>query len=153
MEFTCNLEHIEAQPVLSIHARTAIAGLPELMGRSFGAVAQYLSDLGESPAGPPYVAYYNMDMSDLQVELGFPVERALTGRGEIQAGNFAAGWQASLVYTGPYPKIGPAYEALTEFVKANGYEPSGVAIEFYLNSPMDTPAEALQTLIIFPLKS
>jgi effector-binding domain-containing protein len=153
MDFECNLTLKESQPVLSIRARIAEQDLPALVGRAFGAVAQYLSELGEAPAGPSFAAYYNMDMQDLDTELGFPVGGALPGTGEIQAGEIPGGWQVSLIYTGPYPGMGLAYQALTEFVQASGREPTGVAIEFYLNSPMDTPAERLQTLIIFPLKS
>ena len=152
MEFTCNLERKEAQPVLSIRTRTTEQGLPELVGQCFGAVAQYLGELREAPAGPPFTAYYNMDMQNLDAELGFPVGKALPGRGEIQAGEIPGGWQASVLYTGPYQGLGPAYTALTDFVRSSGHEATGVAIEFYPNSPMDTPAEKLQTLIVFPLK-
>ena len=151
MEFACNLEQKEAQPVLSIRTFTNEAELPTLVGRAFGSVALYLGELGEAPAGPPFAIYYNLDMQNLDTELGFPVGKPLPGRGEIQSGEIPGGWQASVLYTGPYPGLGQAYQALTEFVQASGRQPTGVAIEFYLNSPMDTPAEKLQTLIIFPL--
>jgi effector-binding domain-containing protein len=152
MEFSCTLEQKDAQPVLSIRTITNESALPELFGRSLGAVAQYLGELGEAPAGPPFAAYFNMDMQNLDTELGFPVSKALPGRGEIQSSEIPGGWQASLVYTGPYQGLGSAYQALTDFVQANGREATGMAIEFYFNSPMDTPPEALQTLIVFPLK-
>jgi effector-binding domain-containing protein len=152
MEFACNLEQRAAQPVLSIRTFTNEAELPALVGRAFGAVAQYLGELGDAPAGPPFAIYYNMDMQNLDTELGFPVSKPLPGRGEIQSGEILGGWQASVLYTGPYPGLGSAYAALTQFVQASGRQPTGVAIEFYLNSPLDTPAEKLQTLIIFPLK-
>jgi effector-binding domain-containing protein len=152
MDYQCNLFQNETQPVLSIRTFTTEAELPELFGRALGPVAQYLGELGESPAGPPFAAYYNLDMQNLDTELGFPVGKPLPGRGEIQAGELPGGWQASVLYIGPYPGLGSAYQALTEFVQANGRVATGVAIEFYLNSPMDTPADGLQTLIVFPLK-
>ena len=152
MELICNLEQKEAQPVLSIRTHTTEQDLPELVGRCFGAVAQYLGELGEAPAGLPFAVYYNLDMQNLDTELGFPVGKPLPGRGEIQSGEIPGGWQASVLYTGPYPGLGQAYQALTEFVQSSGHAATGVAIEFYLNSPLDTPAEKLQTLIIFPLK-
>ena len=152
MVLTCNLEQKEAQPVLSIRTFTTETELPALVGRVYGEVAQYLGELGESPSGPPFAAYYNMDMQKLDTELGFPVGKVLPKRGEIQSGNIPGGWRASVLYTGPYPEMGSAYAELTEFVKTSGREATGVAIEFYLNSPMDTPAEELQTLIVFPLQ-
>ena len=153
MDYNCNLTQKEAQPVLSIRSRSAVQGMPELMGRCFGAVAQYLGELGEAPAGMPFAAFYNMDMNDMDVEIGFPVGRALPGRGEIQASEIPGGWQATLLFIGPYDAMVPAYQALTEFVKANGHEATGVAYEFYLNDPSGLSPDQAQTLIMFPLKS
>jgi effector-binding domain-containing protein len=53
--------------------------------------------------------------------------------------------------TGRYGDITPAYDALTQFVKEQGYEPTGISYEFYLNDPAETPQEQLQTQIVFPL--
>ena len=153
MEYNCNLSQKEAQPVLSIRSRSAVQGIPELMGRSFGAVAQYLGELGEAPAGMPFAAFYNMDVNDMDVEIGFPEGRVLPGRGEIQPGEIPAGWQASLLYVGRYDSMAPAYQALAEFVKTSGHEPTGVAYEMYLNDPSELSPEQAQTLIMFPLKS
>jgi effector-binding domain-containing protein len=47
--------------------------------------------------------------------------------------------------------LGAAYEALQQWTTANGYMPSGVAYEFYLNDPQSTPAAELQTQVMFPL--
>jgi effector-binding domain-containing protein len=153
MDYPCKLEKKEVQPVLSIRARSAVQYLPELMGRCFGALAQYLGELGEPPAGMPFAAYYNMDMNDLDLEIGFPVGRPLPGRGEIQPSEIPGGWQATLHFTGRYDAMAPAYEALTEFIKNSGHEPTGVAYEFYLNDPTGLSPEEAQTLIMFPLTS
>ena len=40
-------------------------------------IAQYLAEQSEQPAGAPFVAYYNMDMQNLDVEIGFPVTACL----------------------------------------------------------------------------
>jgi effector-binding domain-containing protein len=49
--------------------------------------------------------------------------------------------------------MAPAYEALNRLIQESGCEPTGVAYELYLNSPQDTDPQALQTQILFPLKS
>ncbi|OGO37956.1 MAG: transcriptional regulator [Chloroflexi bacterium RBG_16_57_11] len=153
MDYNCELTQKEAQPVLSIRSRSVVQAMPELMGRCFGSVAKYLGELGEAPAGMPFAAFYNMDMNDLDVEIGFPVGRALPGRGEVQPSEIPGGWQATLFFTGRYDAMTPAYQALTEFVKASGHEPTGVAYEMYLNDPSGLSPEQAQTLIMFPLKS
>ena len=94
MSYNCELTQKTSQPTLSIRSRAAVQNMPELMGRSFGAVIQYLGELGEAPAGMPFAAFYNLDMDDLDVEIGWPVGQALPGRGEIQASEIPGGWQA-----------------------------------------------------------
>lgn len=152
MDFQCEIKEQAAQPTLSIRTRTPIDGLPQLLGESYGKIAGYLVESGEVPAGAPFAAYYNMDMQDLDVEIGFPVAKVMKGKDDIQASEVPGGKLGYALHTGRYGDIAPAYEALTEFVKEQGFEPSGVAYEFYLNAPGETPQEKLQTQIVFPLK-
>jgi effector-binding domain-containing protein len=141
-----------AQPVLSIRTRTTVQNLPHVLGKSFQDIVQLLTELGEFPAGAPFVAYYNMDMQDLDIEIGFPVSRELQGKGEIHSSEIPGGKYATCLYTGPYPEMPPAYEALNAWIQANGYEPTGLVYEHYLNSPQEVSPQELKTLIMFPLK-
>jgi effector-binding domain-containing protein len=152
MNFICEIKKMPSQPILSIRTRTAVQELPQLLGTSFGAIAQYLGSLGEHPTGAPFVAYYNMDMQNLDIEIGFPVSHPLPGQGNIQSGNIFGGKLATCQHVGPYSEIGPAYEALTRFVKEEGAEAVGTAYEFYLNDPQTVQPVELQTQIYFPLK-
>jgi effector-binding domain-containing protein len=132
--------------------RVSVQDLPQKFGEAYGAIAQYLGELGEQPSGPPFAAYHNMDMQNLDVEIGFPVSKKLTDRGDIQAGEIPGGKMATCLYIGPYGEIEPAYDALSQWMKENGYEATGVAYEMYLNDPQQTPPQELQTQIVFPLK-
>ena len=152
MEYQCEMNDQETQPTLAIRTRTPAQELPQVMGASYGAIAQYLAALGEQPAGPPYCAYFNMDLKDLDVEIGFAVARKLVGKDNIKAGEMPTGKIASCVFTGPYVEMTPAYEALATWVEENGYEATGTAYEFYLNDPGQVPPEELMTQIVFPLK-
>jgi effector-binding domain-containing protein len=152
MDFQCEIKEQDTQPTLSIRARTPIDGLPKLLGESYGKIAGYLAELGEGPTGAPFAAYFNMDMQDLDVEIGFPVSKPLAGRDDIQASEVPGGKLGVAIHTGRYGDIAPAYDALTEFVKEQGHEPTGVSYEFYLNDPEETPQEQLLTQIVFPLK-
>ena len=152
MSYNCKIEEKPVQPVLSIRTRSAVQDLPEVFGRCYGAIAQYLGELGETPGGAPFAGYYNMDMQDLDIEIGFPVSRPLEGKGEIQTGSIPAGKMATCLHIGPYKEVEPAYNALIEFIAQNKYESTGVAYEIYLNDPAETPEEELQTQIVFPLK-
>ncbi len=152
MDYKCEIKELPVQPVLSIRAKSAVQELPQLLGASFGAIAQHLGSLEENPAGAPFVAYYNMDMQNLDIEIGFPVSHPLTGQGNVQPSQIFGGKVATCLYVGPYSDVGPAYDALTQFVKAQGCEATGVAYEFYLNDPQTVQPAELQTQIYFPLK-
>jgi effector-binding domain-containing protein len=91
-------------------------------------------------------------MQNLDVEIGFPVAKKLLAKGQIRPSELAAGPAARTLFIGPYTEMGPAYEELKRFAETNGREPTGVAIEYYLNGP-ETPPEKLETRIVFPLKN
>ena len=152
MIYPCELQEKLTQNTLSIRTRSAIGDLSAVMGKTFGAITQYLAEAGEKPAGPPFTVYYNMDMQDLDLEIGFPVSKRLDSRGEIQSGEIPDGQFAACLYTGPYSAIEPAYTALSEWLRSQGLTATGVADEFYLNDPATTPADELQTQILFPLE-
>lgn len=153
MTYPCDVKEKSHQPVLSIRARTPVDALPGILGEGINTIYQYLSELGEQPAGAPFVAYYNMDMQDLDIEIGFPVAKELPGKEKVQSSHISGGLQATCLYTGPYPEIGLAYEELTQWVQDHGYQATGVAYEHYLSDPTTTPPEELKTQIVFPLKT
>jgi len=152
MSYKCEVKEQTTQPTLAIRTRVSVQDLPQTLGGAYGAIAQYLGELGEQPVGPPFAAYHNMDMQNLDVEMGFPVSRKLASRGDIQAGEIPGGKAATCLHTGPYGEIEPAYDALSQWIKDNGYEATGVAYEMYLNDPEQTAPQELQTQIVFPLK-
>ena len=152
MTYHFELLDVTPRPVLAIRVRTPVEGLPQKLGESYGAIGQYLGELGEQMAGAPYAAFYNMDMQNLDVEIGFPVQRELSGRGEIQACQIPGGQAASGIFTGPYSEMEPAYEAIAQWMTEKGLEPTGVAYEFYIDDPADTSLEKVRTQIYFPLK-
>lgn len=152
MGYKCEVKEKKAQPILSVRTKSAVQDLPQVLGKYYGAIAQYLGELGENPAGPPFVAYYNMDMQNLDIEIGFPVSKNLAGKEDIKMSEIPSGKFASCIYIGPYNEIEPAYNELNRWIEENGYESTEVAYEIYLNDPSLTPPEDLKTEIIFLLK-
>ena len=153
MTYKCEVKEQAVQPALSIRTRSSLQDLPQKIGEAIGAIAHYLAELKEPPAGPPFTAYYNMDMQDLDVEMGFPVTKLVPGKNEIRASEILGGKVATCLHTGPYNEIKSAYKALSEWMKENGHEEIGVAYEMYLNDPSHTPPQELKTQIAFPLKA
>ena len=140
------------QPVLSVRKTTSVANLQQTMGMAFKAVMEYLEEIGEQPAGPVFAAYYNMDMEHLDVEMGAPVTKPLTGKGEVKASVIPACKQVSTVFKGPYTKMEPVYGAVNAWIAEKGVIPTGVVYEHYFNSPMEVPEDELMTKIVFLVK-
>ncbi len=141
-----------SQPVLSIRKTTSVGNLPQELGAAYQSIMAYLEELGKQPADAPFTCYYNMDMENLDVEMGFPVSEVIPGKGHINASQIPPGKKATALYSGPYQEMGPTYEALTQWVIDNGHEPTGVVYELYYNSPMEVPENELLTKIVFLLK-
>ncbi|MFZ5974747.1 MAG: GyrI-like domain-containing protein [Bacillota bacterium] len=152
MDIAVGVFETAAQPVLSVRTVTPVGNLPQEIGKAYGAIMEYLGECKAYPADMPFVAYYNMDMERLDVEIGFPVANALPGKDGITASEIPAGKKAASMYKGPYMEMAPAYEAMTKWMEENGYQPAGVVYEFYYNSPMEVPESELLTKIVFLLK-
>lgn len=153
MSYNCEVKEQQAQPVFVIRARTPVQQLPQVMGEAYGKIASYLGELQQHPTGAPFAAYYNMDMNDMDVEIGFPVRAALPAKDDMYASEIPTGWVGTCIHKGPYTDSGPAYEALTQFVKDQGFKPTGIAYEFYLNDPTAVAPDAIETKIMFSLKN
>lgn len=151
MDYQCEIKDQPAQPTLSVRTHAAVQDLPVVIGKVYGSIAQYLGELGEEPAGMPFVAYFNMDMQNLDLEIGFPVKKKLGGKGEIQASEVPAGKYATTLYVGPYDKCQGAYDALNAYIKEKGFEATGAAYEYYHDGP-EVPPEKTRTTIVLPLK-
>lgn len=151
MKYDCQIKELNAQPTLAIQTRTPVQNLPKILGESYTAIMEYMGELEEQPVGAPFVMYYNMDIQDLDIEIGFPVSKKFSDKGNIKVGEFPGGKIASLVFIGPYDKMEPAYNALSKWIEDNGFEATGVAIERYFSGP-ETPPEEIKTEILLPLK-
>ncbi|HOJ00504.1 MAG TPA: GyrI-like domain-containing protein [Anaerolineaceae bacterium] len=152
MKYDCRIIEAKDQPVLVVRTITAVENLPAFFGEAYGSIMQYLEELGEQPVGMPFAAYYNLDMKALDVEAGFPVARSLPAKDKIHSGMIAGGKFGITLHVGSYDTVEPAYEALTAYVKQQGFEPTGVAYEYYLNDPGEDPSIKPETEIRFPLK-
>jgi len=135
-----------------IRARTNLERLPQVIGESYMKIANYMQGIEEQPAGVPYTAYYNLDMQDMDVEMGFPVSKPLPEGEEIKAGGIPAGKAAVVMYKGPYSGMEATYDEIFEWIAEGGYQPTGVYYEYYYSFPQDVPESELQTQIVIPLK-
>ncbi len=142
---------MQEQPVLCIRTRTDIKHLPMVIGEGYGKLAQYVAQLGETLSDVPYVAYYNTDMEDLDVEMGFPVARTLQGKENIQYRAIPKGKNVFAMFLGAYRDIAPVYADMAKWLEEKGLEPEGTAYEYYYNDA-EFPEDQYLTKVVMPVK-
>jgi effector-binding domain-containing protein len=152
MDIKCEKVQKAERHALVVRTVTSIQNLPQMIGSSYHKIMALMGEYGEQPADMPFVAYYNMDMQKLEVEIGFPTAKPLPGREDVQAVVYPAVEVATCMHAGPYDAMVPTYEALTAWIAAQGREPSGVVFEYYLNDPAEVGEEKLLTRIEMLLK-
>lgn len=143
-----DLFQLRGQPTLAIRQTAKVETLPMLIGETYGKLAAYLQELGELLSDVPFVMYHNMDMQNLDVEIGFPVARTLPGRGNIQAGSIPACKAAVCLHRGAYSEMGPMYEEMMQWIPAQGFEATGATIEYYYNDPSVGESELLTKVVM-----
>ncbi|MDW7733461.1 MAG: GyrI-like domain-containing protein [Methanolobus sp.] len=152
MDSEIEIKEEQSHPVLSIRTRAAVRDLPAVIGESYEKIMQYMYRIGQEPAGAPFVAYYNMDMEDLDLEIGFPVAEPLDGSDEIDRSEIPAGKYVSMTYKGPYAGMEKPYTEMAKWIEENGYKAKGISYEYYYNSPMEVPESELLTRIVMPVE-
>lgn len=142
----------EDQHTISIRITTTIEELPNIIGINYMKIMSYLEQLGEKPLDVPFTAYYNLDMQNLDVEMGFIVDKKLPDRDEIKSGVIPQGKRLTYMYKGQYDGMQEVYDKIMKWIADNKYELQGVYYEYYYNSPEEVQESELLTKIVLPLK-
>lgn len=152
MSFIFQIVETEKQPALVVKKTVSVKEMPQAVGAAYGMIVNYIVGMGIEPLGPAFIAYYNMDMEHLEVEIGFPTMEEIQGSGEIVAVMIPAGKKAVGYHKGAYGEIAPVYDKLAAWAAEKGHIPSGIAYEHYFNSPGEIPESELLTRVEFLLK-
>jgi effector-binding domain-containing protein len=103
--YHCEVKEMPTRLVMSIRLRTSMATIPECIGQAYSQIVAYLSKHMLVPAGNPFVAYYNMDTEDLDIEAGMPVTRRLESQGDLHCREVAGGPAVAVLHHGPYGEL------------------------------------------------
>ncbi len=126
--------------------------IPEEYDNGYRMINNYLKSINITPSGDAFAIYHNTHMDKVDVEIGFPVADETEGKGDILKSKTVAGKAAESVFKGPYTRMEPVYNKITNWIIENNYHPTGVVYEEYLNDPGTTPPEELLTRIGFILE-
>jgi len=140
------------QPVIYIRKRVNAADISQFMQDCYFELFTFLGKNGFGVADMPYAAYYNMDMEDLDVEMGVPVTEEIEVRGDIKYRVQNLGKVVTCIYRGAYSETFAAYNELKAWMTEKGFEQSAESYEVYLNSPQGVCEDELLTMIVVPMK-
>lgn len=149
---SCSVIEREKQLVVSVRTKTSFLELSKAIEVEYRKIYAYMEEIGQAPSGDPFVGYFNMDMNNLDVEIGFPVAKEVPGKEEIKLSGIPGGKYATMIYTGPYSGMKEAYKKLSEWMALHQIEPSYLAYEVYLNNPKKVKEEELETQILLGAK-
>ncbi|WP_328992012.1 GyrI-like domain-containing protein [Kribbella sp. NBC_01245] len=133
------------QPTVGIVAKVAMDRIGEVADR-LGDVFGWVAARGLTPAGAPYFRYRVIDMEgELEIEVGVPLETAVTGDGEIVADVLPAGRYVSLTHIGHPDQLVHRTAELLAWADAQGLrfdetdDHWGCRLEIYKSDPEREP--------------
>lgn len=143
---------LKPQATLIMKTDTTLDKLPTFFTHSYSVITGFIKKMGLHAKPTPFSRYHKYAPPQVEVEAGFLLSTATAGEGEIIAGTIPGGEYAMLTHIGPYEKLGPAYEALHNWMKANKKLESGAPYELYIDAPGVAPVEKLRTEIYYPFR-
>lgn len=135
----------QVEPIRALVVRDIVPDY-QSMGMLYIDLMEVLKTRKLAPTGPMFGIYYDEGYkeTDVDVEVGVPVAGGeLPAEGRIRFREVEGHSEvAALVRKGPYDDFNPAYQALMTWIKASGYEISGLAREVYLRGPAEVEDQA-----------
>ncbi len=155
--------------VIEIEERVGMLAMPSTFGRDFKQIMDYLQSQGAECVDMPYARYQGMDwdkelnrgkVSALISMLfkkwhffaGMQSSKSLQGEGRLVAREFGRQRYVRAVHHGPYRNCGVTYQALRDWAMAQGLQLGNEAIECYVNDPREVGQDALETVILIPVR-
>jgi effector-binding domain-containing protein len=153
-DFKIEVKDMEAQKALVIKADIPTPEVGPKMGEIYEYLFNYMVQNQISPVGPPFAVYLSFDPQGNTVfEAGLPIEEESSGSDDVEYREYPATKVVSLLYTGPYEKMEPAYTKMMQYISENNLKSKGMSWEIYLTDPNEEPdPEKYQTIINFPIE-
>ena len=127
--------------------------LPEFFDGSFGALAAAVIGQGAGIAGPAFALYHGMPTDTVDLEVGFPTQRAVVSDGDVVASALPGGRVARAVHAGSFDGLGPAWGRLRSWIDEQGLRAGETFWEVYLTQPTpDMDPADLRTELNWPVE-
>jgi effector-binding domain-containing protein len=119
------------QPVLVIETVVNLQNLRRAVEENSAKIAEFLKKSGGCLTDVPFVAYHNGDLNNLEVEICFPVNRHVSGGGEVNFSVIPEGDVVFCMLSGDHLERKAIYDEMMEWIKEQGYEYDGLTCEYF----------------------
>lgn len=126
---------VELVPAAVVREVVEMTALAEFFDSAFGQILATLVAEGIEPIGPPFALYHGQPTDTADLEVGFPVDRAIGTVEPVEPGSTPGGRVARVVHVGAYDELGRSWERLAAWITAQGEEPAADLWEVYLTEP------------------
>ena len=143
------IEYRDEQPYVAIRTKVSMQEIPTVLPPLIPEVYAWLQKNHVATDHPCFFCYHRMDKDDmLEVDVGVPVDKVLSGDDRILADVFPAGRYATVLHTGHYSNLRKAHMNLESWKEKMGLKEKalitengawGVRIEFYITDPEQEP--------------
>ncbi len=150
MQYDVAIKEIENQIISSHRTETTYEGVFAAIPEGFDTVFRRLQQADVEPSGIPFTIFHQPPDAEGPgvVEMCIPVAGAAAA---IPTAEIAGGPVAAVVHKGPYDEMGPAHEALANWIHEHGHRTVGPTREIYLNHPSEVEPDDLLTEIQWPI--
>ena len=150
------VSNLKPQQYIGIANQCTIEEMMNVMPKDFQTVYQFLQDNNLSQEVVPFAIYNTFDIFDKHMQFisAVPIDKEIAVTAPFITGELSGGDALKVTHTGAYKHLGNGWAAAFSFARHKKIKTkkTPVGIEFYFNSPMNTPAEELRSEIVLPLK-
>jgi effector-binding domain-containing protein len=145
---------VASLPAISITDSVSATTYGPFMEESMGNLYMYALRNEAQFKGHAYTAYHHWDPPEhIVIEVGIPLASPIKGEGVIKAVQSPGGKAVRATHWGAYEKIGPAHEALQQYIDVLDLELIGTPWESYITNPTQEPDTARwETIVYYPIK-
>lgn len=142
------------QSALVIENQGDITSFSKLIGEGFLKIDTYLKELGELSSDIPFVeypAYEELTETNIRMVIGFYTSKPLPPDNNIESVIIPARKIVVCLHKGSYAELAELYKEMADWIKEQGYKPTGISIEHYYTGP-EIPEPEQITRVVMPLK-
>jgi effector-binding domain-containing protein len=143
------VEIVEARKLAAVRREVALGAVGAAWGAALGKVWDFLrSQPGLRTDGHNIFVYREPSQQGelTQCDFGVEVTRSFERAGEVYATETPGGEVAIAVHRGPYSRLNEAYEAIGNWMAANGRRSAGITWEIY-GDPTPDPSDTETTVV------